>query len=235
MTTGDQDPNPLGQPSGFPPPGGDPYTPPPGAGYPPPGYTPPPGYAAPPPGYAPPPQPGYAAPPPGYAPPPPAGYQPVTNPYGAPGGYFPGTPPVGFGNPGGLWVRFGARLIDGFGVGIVAYLISLAFEGNSRYFVAGVFGGLLTFAYFVLFESQLGRTPGKMLLGLTVHGPGGAPKPTLQQSATRNAFLLLNLLPCLGGILSFAAWIYIAVTIENSPTKQGKHDEMAGGTQVVKT
>lgn len=148
---------------------------------------------------------------------------------------LPRDSPVGFGNPGGLWVRFGARFIDGFGVGIVAYLISLAFEGNSRYFVAGVFGGLLTYAYFVLFESQMGRTPGKMLLGLSVHGPGGAPKPTVQQSATRNAFLLLNLIPCLGGILSFAAWIYIAVTIENSPTKQGKHDELAGGTQVVKT
>lgn len=228
MTTGDQDPNAFGQPSGFPPPAGEPFPPPPGAGYP----APPPGYS-PPPGYAPPPQPGYG-PPPGYPPPPPAGYSPAPNPYGAPGGYFPGGPPVGFGTPGSLWIRFGARFIDGFAVGIVAYLISLAFEGNSRYFVAGVFGGLLTFAYFVLFESQMGRTPGKMLLGLKVHGPGGAPKPTVQQSATRNAFLLLNLLPCVGGILSFAAWVYIAVTIENSPTKQGKHDEMAGGTQVVK-
>lgn len=228
MTTGDQDPNAFGQPSGFPPPTGDPYAPPAG-------YTPPPGYAAPPPpGYAPPPQPGYG-PPPGYAPPPPAGYAPVPDPYGAPGGYYPGSPPVGFGTPGGLWIRLGARLIDGFGIGIVAYLLSLLFDGNTRYFVAGVFGGLLTFAYFMLFESQVGRTPGKMLLGLTVHGPGGAPKPTLQQAATRNAFLLLNLVPCLGGILSFAAWVYIAVTIENSPTKQGKHDEMAGGTQVVKT
>lgn len=222
MTTGDQDPNTFGQSSNFPTPG----EPPSGA------YIPQPGYSGPPPGYAPPPPPPGYGPPPGYAPPPP-GYQQVP-PYGAPGGYYPGTPPVGFGSPGGLWIRFGARMIDGFGVGIVAYLISMAFDGNTRYYVAAIFGGLLTFAYFVLFESQMGRTPGKMLLGLSVHGPGGAPKPTLQQSATRNLFLLLNLIPCLGGILSFAAWIYIAVTIENSPTKQGKHDEMAGGTQVVK-
>jgi hypothetical protein len=27
----------------------------------------------------------------------------------------------------------------------------------------------------------------------------------------------------------------IAITINGSPTKQGKHDEMAGGTQVVKS
>jgi hypothetical protein len=31
------------------------------------------------------------------------------------------------------------------------------------------------------------------------------------------------------------AYIVIAVTISNSPTKQGKHDEFAGGTQVVKS
>ena len=30
------------------------------------------------------------------------------------------------------------------------------------------------------------------------------------------------------------AYIVIAVTISGSPTKQGKHDELAGGTQVVK-
>ena len=41
-------------------------------------------------------------------------------------------------------------------------------------------------------------------------------------------------IPCLGGILSFAAWIYIAVTIENSPTKRGKHDELAGGARSSK-
>lgn len=28
--------------------------------------------------------------------------------------------------------------------------------------------------------------------------------------------------------------VFIAVTISGSPTKQGKHDELAGGTQVVK-
>ena len=91
-----------------------------------------------------------------------------------------------------------------------------------------------------MFSSSVAGAGGDLLGGMTgtgsgAGGPGGAAKPTLQQAATRNAFLLLNLLPCLGGILSFAAWVYIAVTIENSPTKQGKHDEMAGGTQVVKT
>jgi hypothetical protein len=33
---------------------------------------------------------------------------------------------------------------------------------------------------------------------------------------------------------AFVATIIIAVTINGSPTTQGKHDEFAGGTQVVK-
>ncbi|CAJ0557460.1 unnamed protein product, partial [Mesorhabditis spiculigera] len=64
-----------------------------------------------------------------------------------------------------------------------------------------------------------------------VHGPGGALAPPVQQSAIRNAFTLLSIIPIIGGILALVAYIVIAVTINNSPTKQGKHDELAGGTQ----
>jgi hypothetical protein len=72
------------------------------------------------------------------------------------------------------------------------------------------------------------------LLGLIVHGPGGAPRPDLQQSAIRNLFTLLPVVPFVGGLLGVIAIIVIAVTISSSPTRQGKHDELAGGTQVLK-
>ena len=55
-----------------------------------------------------------------------------------------------------------------------------------------------------------------------------------QQSAIRNVWTLLPIIPFIGGLLGFIAIIVIAVTINGSPTKQGKHDELAGGTQVVK-
>ena len=208
MTTGDQDPNAYGQPSGFPPPP-NPYGQPSAAGYPPP-------------------------PPPGYPPPPPAGYLPPPPPYGAPGSYPP-VPPPGYGiRPGGLGARFGARIIDGLLVGIVAGVLAMAFGASSNIMVTGLFSGVLTFAYFVAMEVTQGRTVGKMALGLSVHGPGGAPKPDVKQSAIRNAFTLLTVIPYLGGLLAFIAYIVIAVTINSSPTKQGKHDELAGGTQVVK-
>ena len=209
------DPNAYGQPSGFPPP------PPPnpmGGAYPPPPPTPM----------------GTGYPPPGY-PPPPAGYLPPPNPYGAPGGYPSGPPAAWGGHPGGLGARWGARLIDGLLLGVVALLLSFFFDDSSRILVTGLFTGLLTFAYFVAMEVTQGRTLGKMALGLSVRGPGGAPKPDLKQSAIRNAFTLLPIVPFIGGLLGVIAIVLIAVTINSSPTKQGKHDELAGGTQVIKS
>lgn len=146
-----------------------------------------------------------------------------------PGGY----PPPGGGVPGGVGIRFGARVIDGIIVGIVvSILVSLVWNNYSLSF--GIFSGILLFAYFVAFEVTQGWTPGKKILGLHVRGAAGLPKPTPKESAIRNSFLLLGIIPFIGGLLVLAAYIYIAITINGSPTKQGKHDELAGGTQVVK-
>lgn len=155
---------------------------------------------------------------------------PTAGQYGDPNVY----PPPFAGHAGGLLVRWLARLIDGVIVGVVSLLLILVTDTLSNYWVTGLFTGLLTFVYFLLFESGQGWTPGKKLLGLRVHGPGGAPTPTIQQSAIRNAWTLVPIIPLVGGRLGFIAIIVIAVTINSSPTKQGKHDELAGGTQVVK-
>ncbi len=151
-------------------------------------------------------------------------------PYGPPGGYRPSGA-----EPGGLGLRFLARFIDGIIVAVVSFLLAFAVDSVTDIWITGLFSGVLTFAYFLLFEITQGWTPGKKILGLRVLGPGGAPKPTAQQSAIRNAFTLLAIIPFVGGVLGVIAYIVIAVTINNSPTKQGKHDELAGGTQVVKS
>lgn len=131
-------------------------------------------------------------------------------------------------------MRFFARVIDGVLVGIASFFLAFFTDSLSSYWVTGLFTGLLMFVYFFLFETTSGWTPGKRLLGLAVQGPGGAAKPTAAQSAIRNAFTLLPIIPFVGGFLGVVAIIVIAVTIAGSPTKQGKHDELAGGTQVVK-
>jgi uncharacterized RDD family membrane protein YckC len=158
-------------------------------------------------------------------------FQPQPGQYGEPGGY----PPPGGQEPGGLLLRFLARFIDGIIVNIVAFAIALAIGSVTNYWVTGLFSGLLMFLYFLAFESTQGWTPGKKLLGLSVRGPGGAPKPDVQQAAIRNVWTLLNIIPFIGGLLTLIAVIVIAVTINSSPTKQGKHDELAGGTQVIKS
>lgn len=175
----------------------------------------------------PPPSGGYPPPPPGYGPP--TGY-PIPQ-YGQPGGY---PPPVGAATPGGLGARFWARVIDGVLVIILSYLVALIFGLQSNIMVTGLFSGLLMFIYFVALEVAQGASLGKKILGLSVRGAGGAPKPDFKQSAIRNSFTLLPIIPYIGGLLAFIAYIVIAVTINGSPTKQGKHDELAGGTQVVK-
>jgi len=159
----------------------------------------------------------------------------TTNPqpgqYGEPGAY----PPVGGGQPGGLLVRWLARVIDGIIVAIVSWTLIFVTDSASSFLVTGLFTGGLSFVYFLAFEVSIGSTPGKKLLGLSVRGPGGAPKPTPAQSAIRNSWTLLPIIPFVGGLLGIIAIIVIAVTINGSPTKQGKHDELAGGTQVLKS
>ncbi|MGK2881895.1 MAG: RDD family protein [Mycobacterium sp.] len=151
--------------------------------------------------------------------------------YPQPGGYGP---PGAGGVPGDVGIRFGARVIDGIIISVIASILGFLLLGNYFMYGGGLLSGVLLFVYFVAMEVTQGWTLGKKILGLSVHGPVGAPRPTLQQSAIRNSFMLLGVIPFVGWILAIAAYIYIAVTISNSPTKQGKHDELAGGTQVVK-
>ena len=146
--------------------------------------------------------------------------------------------------PAGLFPRFVARLIDSWIMLIVllpvVYLLRAetdisATSTTVRALIAGLLLGLASFGYFVAFEVTLGWTPAKKLFGLRVHGPAGAQNPNLKQSAARNAFLLLWIVPyVVGSWLVIIAWIVIAVTIGRSPTDMGIHDRWAGGTQVVK-
>jgi uncharacterized RDD family membrane protein YckC len=148
--------------------------------------------------------------------------------------YPAGSPQRPYVQPGDLIPRFIARLIDGVVVNIVVFVLSMFVLRDYGLLVTGLFSGVLMFGYFVLFEVTQGASPGKRLLGLRVLGPGGRLKPDLSQSAIRNSFTLLAVVPYVGALLAFIAYIVIAVTINASPCKQGRHDDLAGGTQVIK-
>jgi uncharacterized RDD family membrane protein YckC len=72
-----------------------------------------------------------------------------------------------------------------------------------------------------------------MALGYKVVGPDGA-HPTPEVSAKRNAWMLLSVVPLLGGLAQLVIVIVIAVTINSDPFKRGWHDNFAGGTAVVR-
>lgn len=171
---------------------------------------------------------------------------------------------AGAGRPGGLGARFGARVLDAIIVGIplAILLVIVAVIGEATGSVGawlfGVLGAAIALVaimgYFTWMEANRGQTIGKQALNLRTEGPNGG-NPTMEQAFRRNAFYLFGLggslisavlsigvLWVIGSIISFlaglaglAAIIVIAVTINSSPTKQGKHDEFAGGTRVVTT
>ena len=206
---------------------------------------------------APPPPPVGGTPPP--AGPGPGAQQPAPPPppMGQPG-YGPGygAPPSNAGRPADLLIRFLARLIDGILVGIVNGILtgiivvgmmdsssSYGFAGTDNYAasaVSAIISAALYLGYFTLMEARTGQTLGKMLLKLRTQGPGGG-LPTTEQALKRNAWSglgILGVIPVLGfigGLAELVIVIGIAVTIHNSPSKQGWHDTFAGGTQVVRT
>lgn len=139
-------------------------------------------------------------------------------------------------NPAGIGSRAAARFIDWIIAGIVGAILFwlLGVVADLPNWIAALPGAGFGFLYFVFFEVSSGATPGKKLLGLHVNGAHGAAKPSIQESAKRNAYMLLNLIPWFGGMLWFFAAIAIGVTASASSTKQGWHDNFAGGTQVVK-
>lgn len=176
------------------------------------------------------------------------------------GGYQPAPPPpVGAtsraGQPADLGVRFIARLLDFIVVGIANSIVTglivvgvMSTSGGFGYGTGGsyaaravssVISAVIAVGYFVVMESRKGQTLGKMLLKLRTRGPGGG-IPTTEEAFKRNAWVgigILGVLPFLGllsGPLELAAIIVIMVTISNSPTRQGWHDNLADGTQVVR-
>lgn len=180
------------------------------------------------------------------------------------GSYQPGTPPPppmesapGVGQPADLMTRFLARLIDYVLLAIVQIFVvgvivvgaimgstTTGFGSDATFAasaVSAVLGAAIYLGYFAFMESSRGKTVGKMALKLETRGAAGG-KPTLDEAVKRNAFTaigVIGIIPVLGWflspLLSLAAVIMIAVTINNNTaTRQGWHDQFAGGTSVIK-
>jgi uncharacterized RDD family membrane protein YckC len=176
-------------------------------------------------------------------PPPPPSGNPPPPPGGGYGGEYQGGYGGGYGpqfQKVGPWMRLLARIIDGLVLLIPNLIISAAvgggttvFQAGTRAWIASVISTALTLAYFVWLESSKGQSVGKMALSMRVVGPNGQ-LPTVEQALKRNAWLLLSIIPILGGFAGLVIAIAIAVTISNDAAGRGLHDNFAGGTVVTK-
>jgi uncharacterized RDD family membrane protein YckC len=154
----------------------------------------------------------------------------------------------GVGAPADLGPRILARLIDSillwfvFSIVVIPLFIMLSLFGSYGSMFGFGFGGFLyaiittalVVGYYTLMEAQMGQTVGKMVMGLRTEGPDGK-NPTMEEAAKRNAWYVLGIIPLLGWLLELGAVIYIMITINQSPEREGWHDQFAGGTRVVKT
>jgi len=153
-------------------------------------------------------------------------------------------------------VRFVARLIDflvlfvvNLAIGLIVFVGALN-AGSADFGLGGgggaglrigaaVVQGLIYIGYFALLESRTGQTLGKRIMKLQTQSPTGG-IPTLEEGFRRNIFMaypLVGIVPFLGliaGLAALVGMIMVAVTISQSPVRQGWHDRFAGGTRVVK-
>lgn len=143
-----------------------------------------------------------------------------------------------------LGQRLIAKLIDYIILWVVYVIVFTSFLGVAAFgggfglsgsaFVAGLISFGLYLAYFIVLEMTTGQTLGKMLLKLRVRGASGA-NPSFEEALKRNGWMILGIIPVIGGLAVLAAAIFIIVTINNNTaTRQGWHDQFAGGTSVVK-
>lgn len=132
----------------------------------------------------------------------------------------------------GLGIRLVARILDSLLIGVPAAIV-LGAMGLLESAMANVIFALLWFGYFIWFEANQGATIGKKLLKLDVTGTGGGRLST-EAAAKRNVWMLLGLIPIVGGFLSLIAVIVIAYTIYSDQENRGYHDNFAGA-QVRRT
>lgn len=102
-----------------------------------------------------------------------------------------------------------------------------------------VLSAALALAFFAGFESTSGATPGKRVMRLRVYAPNGQP-PTFDQAVRRSVFAVAGIVtiipligPSLATPLNLMALITVVLTVQRSPSRQGWHDQFAGGTQVA--
>jgi uncharacterized RDD family membrane protein YckC len=158
----------------------------------------------------------------------------------------------------GAWIRLVALIIDGLvlfavgfalGIGIALFLalayptVNLDVDGWPAGAVAYVVTSAALLGWYGGWQHGVGATPGMLALKLRVRDPSGEDNPSIRAAVTRNSPQVLvsftyysgnETIDALLSIVSLVVCVAIGITISNSPTRQGFHDRLAGGTYVVR-
>ncbi|GGC75350.1 RDD family protein [Hoyosella rhizosphaerae] len=159
--------------------------------------------------------------------------------YGSGGSYLPSGH-----SPADLLPRAIARLIDGLFVGIPALIVyRVLTDGFGLFgaFLGAILYGITLVLYATIMESESGETLGKRIMKLQVFGPQGG-FPSRSEAFRRNSFYVAQafvmmpflLVSFIAAAITLFAIGSIAYSIHQSPRRQGRHDEIADGTQVVR-
>jgi uncharacterized RDD family membrane protein YckC len=140
------------------------------------------------------------------------------------------------------WHRIGARIIDGFIVGIAAFVIVIALvigtfdaDTDDARDIAGplIAVGLLAVIYEVAFIALKGATPGKMIVGIRVIRQDGTSPPGWQAAILRYLPNAVGAVPARGpisviaGLLSFGLLVTSLVFLFSDRYRRTVNDRLA--------
>jgi hypothetical protein len=128
-------------------------------------------------------------------------------------------------------LRLGMMLLDGLLLSMLTGLIIVIFGGEGA---GWLLSSIAALAYFIGFEVYTGASPVKHFFGYQVRDIGTGRNLSLKQSAKRQWWRIVNLIPGIGSVISFIGAIVIGSSI--NPTNQyiGSHDRWAGAEVVRK-
>jgi uncharacterized RDD family membrane protein YckC len=177
--------------------------------------------------------------------------------------HIPNAAPTGY-RYAGAWVRLLALIIDGLLLSAAFFVVFIVLGGallasyphvaesvgdslESNTWPAGLIRYVLTsvvmLAWFGGWQSGLGATPGMLICRLRVRDPSGVDNPSLKAAVLRNSPQVLagfgqltgdQGVDTLLGLVSFAVFAAIGLSIAGNAQHQGLHDRLAGGTYVVR-
>lgn len=162
---------------------------------------------------------------------------PSANPFANPSQYTAGVPayqatPAAPADRPGAGLRLGMMLLDGLAASMVTGVLAamLGTEGFLSWLVISLVG----LAYFLGFEVYTGASPVKHLFGYEVRDASTGGKLSLEQSAKRQWWRIINIVPGIGSLIALVGMIVIGVSINPANQNRGSHDRWAGAEVVRK-